>query len=125
MRDAPGAYDARMDTPPIAEPDPTERETYTVKGPGVDGTFLIGFPEALAWEEEERIDKLAELVGGHSNISRAFREDREFIVVEAQGMGLSTLDALVAVAWDEAAIGTQYRQFDDAGDLVDVERPNR
>jgi hypothetical protein len=40
-------------------------------------------------------------------------------------MELSTLEAIAAAVWQEAAIGSQDRQFNDAGDLVDVERPNR
>ena len=103
-----------------------DQGSYTVGGPyGGDGTFQIDFPGALAWEEEERIDQLAELLEGRPEIERAIHEDREFILVEAPGIALATLEALVAEAWDEAAIGGRYRQFNDAGELVDAERPSR
>ena len=106
-----------------APADVGQEESFTVDGPADDGlTFEINFPELVAWEEEERIDKLAALLNARPEIERAFREDREFILVEARGMELAALDTLVTAAWDDAAVGTQYRQFDDDGELVNAER---
>lgn len=102
-----------------------EQESYTVNGPAEDGfTFEIDFRESVPWEEDERIDQLADLLDGRPEIERAFREDREFVLVEVSGMTLATLEGLVAEAWKEAAIGAQYQQVNDAGELVDAERPS-
>ncbi len=100
-------------------------ETYTV-GAADDPSefsFEIDFPESLAWEEAERIDKRAELLHARPEIERAFREDREFILVDAAGVDMLTMQRIVAEEWVRAAEGTQYRQFNDDGDLEKAERP--
>ncbi len=104
-----------------------ELETYEV-GEDEHYSFTVTFysdSDSLAHREDERIDKLAELISARPGIKEAFREDREIILVFAPGMELAAFEAIVAQAWDEAAIGTQYKRVNDEGELVDAERPSR
>lgn len=116
-----------MSEPPANEPEP---ETYAVEenDEGEDYAFSVSFysgSDALAWEEDERIDRLADLLSASPGIKQAFREDREFILVDAPDMDPAAFEAVVARAWAEAAIGTRYQRFNDEGELVDAERPSR
>jgi hypothetical protein len=116
---------ASQPMPEASAGEPPEPETYAIE---VDEAYSFSVlfysdSDGLAWQEDERIDKLAELLNARPEIKQAFREDREFILVDAPGLERATFEALVAQDWDEAAIGTQYKQFNDAGELVDAVRP--
>jgi hypothetical protein len=101
----------------------TDDETYAVEAtPDGDYSFSIDFPETLAWEEEERIDKLAERLDARPDVEQAFREDREFILVDAPGIASAAFEAIVAEAWEQAAVGSKYQRFNAAGELEDAER---
>jgi hypothetical protein len=89
-----------------------------------DQSHSIDFEDLVAHEEDERIDKLAELLDGHPRIRRTFREDREFILLDAPGVREAELEEIVARLWEDAAVGTTYLRLDEAtGDFVESERP--
>lgn len=120
----PSAY---QPTPEASAGEPPGPETYAIEEDEAYSFSVLFYSDsdALAWQEDERIDKLAELLNARPEIKQAFREDREFILVDAPGLERATFEALVAQDWDEAAIGTQFQQVNDAGELVDAERPTR
>jgi hypothetical protein len=104
-------------------PNDDSLDAYTIEPGDPASSCSIVFQELLAWEEEDRIDKLADLLDARSEIERAHREDRELVLVDAPGLSFDAVVAIVAEAWELAAVDTRYQRFNDDGDLVDAERP--
>lgn len=72
--------------------------------PAGDGRWSIGFSDVQADDEDERIDRFAERLGGRPGVVRAWREDREVVMVEAVAER-SVVQALADEVWVTAGHG--------------------
>jgi hypothetical protein len=62
----------------------------------------VSFDESIAYEDDDRIETLADLLNREPQIERAHREDREFILLHAPTIDDRALEGVVARAWAAA-----------------------
>jgi hypothetical protein len=79
----------------------SEPRPYTLYVPDDDSSsYSVWFEEDTPWMEDRRIDILAEILAREPIIERAYREDREFINIEAQrGADPAAIEAAMGRAW--------------------------
>lgn len=72
--------------------------------PAGDGRWTIGFSDVQAYDEDERVDRFAGRLAGRAGVDRAWREDREVVIVEA-ALDRAAVQMLADETWAAAEDG--------------------